>query len=80
MFLWMQTYALEIQTSDPIELQLDYIREALRKAGGADYGTGVRDWDEARLVEKHLMLLLMHSLRLLFYYRNDYNHREHSYW
>lgn len=36
-------YALEIQTSDLAELELNYVRQALQKAGGANYGTGVRD-------------------------------------
>lgn len=37
------SYAVEIQTSDKAELALDYVREALEKAGGASYGTGVRE-------------------------------------
>jgi len=43
--LCIQSYAVEIQTSDTAELALDYVREALQKAGGAAYGTGVRDTD-----------------------------------
>jgi len=39
----MQNYAVEIQTSDKAELSLDYVRDALEKAGGASYGTGVRE-------------------------------------
>ena len=38
-----QNYAVEIQTSDKAELMLDHVREALQKAGGASYGTGVRE-------------------------------------
>jgi len=39
----MQNYAVEIQTSDRGELAMDNVREALEKAGGASYGTGIRD-------------------------------------
>ena len=41
--VFIQSYAVEIQTSDKAELALDYVREALEKAGGASYGTGVRE-------------------------------------
>lgn len=37
-----QSVAVEIQTSDPDEVTEDYIRDELAKAGGANYGTGVR--------------------------------------
>lgn len=39
----IQNFALELQISEPVELEESHIREALKKAGGAQYGTGVRD-------------------------------------
>jgi len=39
----IKSYALEIQTSDKSELKEGYIKQLLVKAGGANYGTGVRD-------------------------------------
>jgi hypothetical protein len=39
----LQNFALEIQISELAELEEPNIREALKKAGGAQYGTGVRD-------------------------------------
>ena len=41
--VFIQNYAVEIQTSDKAELALDYVSEAVQKAGGASYGTGVRE-------------------------------------
>jgi hypothetical protein len=38
----LQSYALEIQTSDIHDLKEDHIKSALIKAGGANYGTGTR--------------------------------------
>lgn len=37
LFLFLQNFAKEIVISDPKELDEDYIREELRKAGGANY-------------------------------------------
>jgi hypothetical protein len=39
----LKSFALEIQTSDPAEIEENHLREALIKAGGANYGTGVRE-------------------------------------
>jgi len=39
----VKNFALEIQTSEASELDEVYIKQLLVKAGGADYGTGVRD-------------------------------------
>jgi len=39
----LQNFAIEIQTSDIHELNEDYIKAQLVKAGGANYGTGTRD-------------------------------------
>ncbi|ESO07183.1 hypothetical protein HELRODRAFT_98567 [Helobdella robusta] len=38
-----KSYAIEIQTSERSELELDHIKKALDKVGGANYGVGVRD-------------------------------------
>jgi len=35
--------SIELQTSDPDELEEEYVRKEIIKAGGANYGTGVRD-------------------------------------
>jgi len=43
LYFFLQNYAVEIQTSDRADLALDSVREALEKAGGASYGTGVRE-------------------------------------
>jgi len=43
LLVYIQNYAVEIQTSDKAELALEYVQDALQKAGGASYGTGVRD-------------------------------------
>ncbi|KAK2190915.1 hypothetical protein NP493_65g07065 [Ridgeia piscesae] len=40
---FFQNFAVEIQTSDLDELEYDYVLQELRKAGGANYGTGNRD-------------------------------------
>jgi len=39
----VQSFALELQPSEIEELQEDAIREAVMKAGGANYGTGSRE-------------------------------------
>jgi hypothetical protein len=39
----IQNFAVEIQTSDPAELEEGHIKAMLLKAGGANYGTGQRD-------------------------------------
>jgi len=39
----MRSFALEIQTSDKSELRENEVKTAIVKAGGANYGTGVRD-------------------------------------
>jgi len=39
----IKSFALEIQTSDLSELDEAHITQLLVKAGGANYGTGVRD-------------------------------------
>jgi hypothetical protein len=43
--IWLtkKNFAIEITTSDTDEISESYINEQLRKAGGANYGTGVRD-------------------------------------
>lgn len=35
--LFLQSYAKEFMVSDPRELEEDYIRQELKKAGGANY-------------------------------------------
>jgi hypothetical protein len=39
----LKSFALEIQTSEASDLEETHLREALLKAGGAQYGTGVRE-------------------------------------
>jgi len=39
----IKNFAVEIHASDRQELEQEQIADALRKAGGANYGTGVRD-------------------------------------
>jgi len=36
-------FAVELQIESPDELNLDFFRESVSKAGGANYGTGVRE-------------------------------------
>ncbi len=40
---FFQNYAVEIQADDISELEYDNIKNLALKAGGANYGTGVRD-------------------------------------
>jgi len=39
----IKNFALEIQTSEKSEVKESYFKQLLVKAGGANYGTGVRD-------------------------------------
>ncbi|XP_078688891.1 coactosin-like protein [Branchiostoma floridae x Branchiostoma belcheri] len=39
----IQSIATEIMTSDLADIDLDFIMGEVKKAGGANYGTGVRD-------------------------------------
>lgn len=43
MFSIFQSYAVELMINEKSELNEDFIREAIVKAGGANYGTGTRD-------------------------------------
>lgn len=38
-----QNFAVEIQAGNDTELDIELFRDALNRAGGANYGTGVRD-------------------------------------
>ena len=38
-----QNFAVELQIESPDELNYEFFREAVHKAGGANYGTGVRE-------------------------------------
>jgi len=38
-----QNFAIEIMASELEELEEDSIKDTLKKAGGANYGTGKRD-------------------------------------
>lgn len=42
LFFEMQNFAVELQIESPDELNYEFFREAVHKAGGANYGTGVR--------------------------------------
>jgi len=39
----IRNFAIEVQATEQDELEESSILEALKKAGGANYGTGVRD-------------------------------------
>jgi len=39
----LQNFAIEVLASDHDQLDEDSILDQLRKAGGANYGTGIRD-------------------------------------
>jgi hypothetical protein len=39
-FCFFQSISIELQVSDPEELEFDYVLEEVKKAGGANYGTG----------------------------------------
>lgn len=39
----MQNFAVELQIETADELNYEFFREAVHKAGGANYGTGVRE-------------------------------------
>ena len=38
-----QSFAVEIMANEPEEVEMDVVKDTLKKAGGANYGTGVRD-------------------------------------
>lgn len=38
-----QNFAVELQAETQLDLDLDIFMDALNRAGGANYGTGVRD-------------------------------------
>lgn len=38
-----QSFAAELQLESENDFDLEYFKEVLNKAGGANYGTGVRD-------------------------------------
>ena len=40
---FFQSFAVEILESELDQLQMDKVMELVTKAGGANYGTGVRD-------------------------------------
>lgn len=42
-FLSVQNFAVELQIETADELNYEFFREAVHKAGGANYGTGVRE-------------------------------------
>lgn len=39
----MQNFAVELQAENQVDLDLDIFMDALNRAGGANYGTGIRD-------------------------------------
>jgi hypothetical protein len=39
----LQNFAIEVLATEHEQLERDSIMDALKKAGGANYGTGVRD-------------------------------------
>lgn len=42
-FYCLQNFAVELQLETLSEFEMDLFRDALIRAGGANYGTGVRD-------------------------------------
>lgn len=40
----MQNFAVELQAGVDSELDINLFRDALNRAGGANYGTGVRNF------------------------------------
>lgn len=38
-----QNFAVELQLENKNEFEIDYFRDQLLRAGGANYGTGMRD-------------------------------------
>lgn len=41
--IMFQNFSVELQIENKTDFQLDFFREQLLKASGANYGTGVRD-------------------------------------
>ncbi|CAH2097364.1 unnamed protein product [Euphydryas editha] len=39
----LKNFAVELQLENQAEIDIDQFKEALNRAGGANYGTGVRD-------------------------------------
>lgn len=39
----LQNFAAELQIESDAEMDIDYFKDVLNRAGGANYGTGVRD-------------------------------------
>lgn len=39
----LQNFSVELQIENKSELDIDFFKEELCRAGGANYGTGVRD-------------------------------------
>lgn len=52
-FLAFQSYAVELMINEKSELNEDFIIEEIKKAGGANYGTGTRDWRHWNLVQSN---------------------------
>lgn len=42
--LFVQNFAVELQAESQLDLDLEIFTDALNRAGGANYGTGVRDF------------------------------------
>lgn len=40
---FFQNFAVELQLESQAEIDIDQFKDALNRAGGANYGTGVRD-------------------------------------
>lgn len=43
MIVFFQNFAVELQLEQPTEIDLNNFVDELNKAGGANYGTGVRE-------------------------------------
>lgn len=42
-FVWLQNFAAELQIESQAEMDIGYFKDVLNRAGGANYGTGVRE-------------------------------------
>lgn len=40
---YFQNFAVELQLESQTEIDIDQFKDALNRAGGANYGTGIRD-------------------------------------
>lgn len=67
--LSLQNFAVELQAGVEAELDIELFREALNRAGGANYGTGIRDnWVESWGASLEDIRQVRQALRLLLHF------------